>query len=108
MVINSRHAYCKKLLAACAPDRILVESDYNDIAMVTDQTLAMVQLLAEVRGWPIEQEWVEEVEPEARGVVRRLEDNWKRFRKGSHRPPESKRRRKKRLLESGSDTEDSG
>ncbi|EAU92538.1 TatD DNase family Scn1 [Coprinopsis cinerea okayama7 len=105
-VINGRHSNCRKLLQVCSDDRILSESDFNDVRHVTDQTVEIIQLIAEVKGWSIEQEWDENVPWEERGVVRRLKDNWERFKKGGHRVPESKRRRAKKLLDSGSEGEE--
>jgi len=107
-VINGRHSKCEKLISACAPDRILVESDFNDIAFVTERTVDMVRLISEIKGWPLEQVWEEDVEEESKGAVRRLRDNWDRFRKGNHKAPVSKGRRAKRLLDSESEEENVG
>ena len=86
MVINHKHPSLRELIAACSPDRLLVESDYNDIDMVTSQTWDMIKLIAEVRGWPVETEWLdtEDLAEEEWGVVRRLERNWRRFRDRDH------------------------
>jgi hypothetical protein len=52
----------------------------------------MVCIIAETRGWPIEDVW-EDSSPldEAQwGVVRRLEANWRAFVKGGHAAPAKK------------------
>jgi ketol-acid reductoisomerase len=83
-VINHKNSNLRELIAACSPDRILAESDYNDIDMVTTQTWDMVKLIADVRGWPLETEWMDDPELEEKewGVVRRLERNWNMFKAG--------------------------
>ncbi|KAF9531935.1 TatD DNase family Scn1 [Crepidotus variabilis] len=85
-VINTKQANLRDLISRCSPDRLLVESDYNNIDMVTPQTWDMVQLVSEVRGWPVETEWKDEgdISPGDFGVIRRLERNWKTFRDGNH------------------------
>ncbi|KAI0081089.1 Metallo-dependent hydrolase [Panus rudis PR-1116 ss-1] len=106
-VINSRSPSHKELIAACAPHRILVESDYNDIRYLTRQTWDMVRTIAEVKGWRIESEWTytdEDVDVEKWGVVKRLEDNWLRFQSANHIPV--KRRRDRRKMELDSDESD--
>ena len=60
------------------------------------QTVKMLNTVSEIKGWPIEQEWIDEDGgganttpkiPEGEwGAVRRLEANWKTFLKGDHRP----------------------
>jgi len=103
-VINHKHANYRELLAACSPDRILVESDYNDIDMITSQTWAIIQVVSDVRGWPIETQWVNEseLEEENWGTIRRLEKNWLRFKAGNHPVKQAKRRIKQRGFDSGS------
>jgi hypothetical protein len=69
----------------------------------------MVLTVAEVKGWRVEESWDynENGEgEEAWGVVRRLEENWKAFKKGGHRNPDATkkgRNRKQRVLEPDSD-----
>lgn len=64
---------------------------------LTPQTLKVLNTVSEIKGWPIEQEWIDDEGvdgdnaipriPEGEwGAVRRLEANWKAFRKGGHRP----------------------
>ena len=64
---------------------------------LTPQTIKMLHTVAEVKGWSIEQEWIDDEDvdgagmepniPESKwGAVRRLEANWKAFLKGGHRP----------------------
>ncbi|TFK19986.1 hypothetical protein FA15DRAFT_697207 [Coprinopsis marcescibilis] len=104
-VINGRSSSLRKLIEICGPDRILVESDYNRVECCTEKTVEMVYLVADVKGWAVEKEWVESLSDEERGAVRRLEDNWKRFRRGRHKVPESKGRRTRKLLETDSEGE---
>ena len=83
----------RELIATCSPNRILAESDYNDIDMVTTQTWDMMKIIASVRGWPLETEWVDDLELEEKdwGVVRRLEKNWNKFKAGNHPVKRNKR-----------------
>lgn len=85
-VINLAHPNLRELIATCSSDRILAESDYNDIDMVTSQTWDMVRLIADVRGWPLDNECVDDLLLEEKnwGVVRRLESNWNKFKAGNH------------------------
>lgn len=64
---------------------------------LTPQTVRMLNMISEIKGWSVEREWVndedvdgvntESVIPEGEwGAVRRLEANWKAFVKGGHRP----------------------
>jgi len=98
-VINLKHPNSRELIAACSEDRILAESDYNDIDFVTSQTWDMVKLIAEIRDWPIETEWFNEdkLQDSEWGVVRRLERNWKVFKNGDHSVRENGRKKKKMI-----------
>lgn len=91
-VINHKHANHRALIAQCSSNRILAESDYNDIDMCTPQTWDIIKIIAEVKGWPVEEEWVDddEIEESHWGVVRRLEKNWLRFKNGHHPLPPKK------------------
>ncbi|KAF8832019.1 hypothetical protein HHX47_DHR1001201 [Lentinula edodes] len=74
-----------KDIQVCDPLRILVESDYNDVDMCTEQTWGMIRTTADVKGWTIETEWNENENDSSKwGVVRRLEENWLRFKAGHH------------------------
>ncbi|KAM6498682.1 TatD DNase family Scn1 [Amanita muscaria] len=84
IAINGRNPNLRRLIAACAPDRILVESDYNNADMATQMTWEMLLIIAEVRGWPVEKDWDHHPDPKHIGAVRRLEENWTRFRRGNH------------------------
>ncbi|KAF8346953.1 TatD DNase family Scn1 [Amanita rubescens] len=84
VVINGRNSNLKRLIAACAPDRILVESDYDNAEMTTPMTWEMLLIVAEIKGWKVEEEWGQDLNPV--GAVRRLEENWKRFKEGNHCP----------------------
>lgn len=84
-----------------------MESDYNDVTCCTPQVLEMIELVSEVKGWVVEEDWVEDLDESDWGTVRRLFENWKRFRRGDHPVPVgSKRSRKRAALErsSGSDS----
>lgn len=85
-VINLKHNNLRELIATCPDDRILVESDYNDIDFVTSQTWDMIKLIAQVREWPIESEWLDDtkIQDSEWGIVRRLEKNWEVFKHGNH------------------------
>lgn len=86
-VINSRSPNHKALIATCAPDRLLVESDYNNVDMCTAQTWEMVKTVAEVKGWRLEDKWVEDSDEAEWGTVKKLEENWFSFKKGDHGQP---------------------
>jgi len=73
----------------------LVESDYNNADMVTQMTWEMVLVVAEVKGWRIEEDWDENQEQGTTGAVKQLEENWTRFKVGNH-PLRSKGREKTR------------
>lgn len=94
-VHNTRSGNYKNLIETVSPNRLLIESDYNAMSELTPQTLKMLNTVSEIKGWPIEQEWIEDADgdvtgssiPESEwGAVRRLEANWKAFLKGNHRP----------------------
>ncbi|KAH9929667.1 uncharacterized protein B0H18DRAFT_859558, partial [Fomitopsis serialis] len=86
--INSRSPAHTTLIRACAPGRILVESDFHDVAYSAPYVWDMVCRIADARGWPVEQT-AEELDGwggERKGVVKRLEENWQRFVHGGHVP----------------------
>ena len=103
-VINQRQANHRALIAECSPNRLLVESDYNDIDMCTSQTWDMIRIIAEVKGWDIETEWMDELEEDKWGVIRRLEQNWLRFKQGHHPMP---RKNKRKEIDYAYDSENS-
>jgi len=80
--INGRSNNLNALIAACSPDRILIESDIDDIDWCTRKCIEIINVVARVKGWPIEEEWVDELHKDEWGVVRRLEANWMTFRDG--------------------------
>lgn len=107
-MINSRSPAHRDLIAACAPHRILAESDYHAIRYLPQQTWDMVRTIAEVKKWRIEDEWTytdQDTNVEQWGVVKRLEENWKRFQIADHIPV--KRKRDRRQLELDTDESDS-
>ncbi|KAJ7193330.1 TatD DNase family Scn1 [Mycena pura] len=77
--INGRSNNLNALIAVCAPDRILIESDTDSINKCTERCLEILHIVAQVKGWPIEDDWMDELEEAERGAVRRLEANWKTF-----------------------------
>ncbi|KAF9650531.1 Metallo-dependent hydrolase [Thelephora ganbajun] len=94
---NTRSENYKKLVETVSPKRLLIESDYYTISDLTSQTIKMLNTVSEIKGWPIEQEWIDEedtdgvntrpkIPEEEWGAVRRLESNWKAFLRGGHRP----------------------
>ncbi|KIJ66209.1 hypothetical protein HYDPIDRAFT_166516 [Hydnomerulius pinastri MD-312] len=91
-VINSRSPNHRALIVACSPRRILVESDYHPVEECTARTWDMLLTVAEVKGWSVESTWVDEVDEEDWGVVRRLENNWKEFQNGNHSSPSRSKR----------------
>jgi hypothetical protein len=103
-IINQKQANLRPLIAECSPNRLLVESDHDDIDMCTSQTWNMIRIIAEVKGWDIETEWVDELEEDKWGVVRRLEQNWLRFKQGHHPLP---RKNKRKEIDHTFDSEDS-
>ncbi|OBZ79886.1 Cut9-interacting protein scn1 [Grifola frondosa] len=101
-VINARSPAHKALITACSPHRILVESDFHDVQYSAERTWEMLLIIAEVKGWHVEESWDEDYEKageERWGAVRRLEENWKAFERGGHRPATKKNDRRKLLLE---------
>ncbi|KAG8983757.1 hypothetical protein FRB90_005781, partial [Tulasnella sp. 427] len=82
IVINGRSPAHEVLIRKCSPDRILSESDFNNIDNSTQHTWDMVCAIARIKNWAIESEaWDDEdgLGEEDWGVVRRLERNWRRF-----------------------------
>ncbi|KAJ3035410.1 hypothetical protein HDV00_004008 [Rhizophlyctis rosea] len=59
--INSRSAKCHDRIVAVPDDRILIESDLHDASMVDDAMWAGLKMVAEAKGWALE-ETVERVE----------------------------------------------
>ncbi|KAJ7597396.1 TatD DNase family Scn1 [Mycena floridula] len=102
-VINSRSANHVALIKCCSANRILVESDYNRVEKCTEMTLTMLQTVAQVKGWKIETEWVDDLPEEEWGAVRRLEENWKIFKRGQHAELRTKRKQKQEQVEWDSD-----
>lgn len=85
-VINGRSLNHKALTTICSPNRILVESDFNDIDKCTERTWDMIQSIAAVKGWDVEEEWTDNLEERKWGAVRRLEENWFAFSGGRPAP----------------------
>src|ERR1700761_6517119 len=94
--INARSENHVHLIQNCTEDRLLAESDWNKVRHCAPQTWKMLEIISNIRGWPLETKWDGEEPPEAEwGVVRRLERNWKRFEKGDH--PEAPLQKSRRL-----------
>ncbi|KAG7452247.1 Metallo-dependent hydrolase [Guyanagaster necrorhizus] len=98
-IINGRSSNHISLIQACSPNRILVESDFHDVDMCTQQTWDMLLTVARTNGWIVEEVWTSEVDPAKWGAVRRLEENWRQFRAGDHQAPELSKRKKKKVEE---------
>ncbi|KAJ6520106.1 hypothetical protein C8R45DRAFT_808738, partial [Mycena sanguinolenta] len=77
--INGRSKKLDALIAACSPDRLLIESDIDNIDHCTERCVEILDLVARVKGWSIEEVWVDELDKNEWGVVRRIETNWKAF-----------------------------
>ncbi|OJT04445.1 Cut9-interacting protein scn1 [Trametes pubescens] len=105
--INGRSPAHRALAAACAPDRLLVESDFPDVRGSAPYTWNMLRTVADVKGWRIEDAW-DDSAPEAEwGAVRRLEENWKLFERGGHVERLNTRRRRDRAIEEWEASEES-
>jgi Tat protein secretion system quality control protein TatD with DNase activity len=94
-VINSPRPAYRALLQACTPTRILVESDFDNVTECGPRTWDMVRLIADIKGWKIEEDVWDEEEAKMKeneghgegwGVVRRLEMNSRKFLAGGHPP----------------------
>lgn len=111
--INLRKATFRDLIAGCAPNRLLIESDYHTLNECTALTLDILTVISEVKGWPIESEdWCDhdhDLAPETKaetrqhsvhqedwGVIRRLEANWRAFSQGGQVPEKAPQRKKKK------------
>lgn len=64
-----------------------MESDYDDVQLSTPNTVIMLQEIAEVKGWTVEEEWKETLIESEWGTVRKLEANWNAFVAGNHVRP---------------------
>ena len=82
--INERSPNHRALITVCANDRLLVESDYPDLNECAGRTWDMVIIVAEIKGWRIEEDWIDDLEMEKWGAIRKLEANWRGFRKVSN------------------------
>ncbi|TDL28087.1 TatD DNase family Scn1 [Rickenella mellea] len=84
--INARSSSHKSLIAAASADRLLAESDIHEISQCLGRTWDMLCIIADVRGWEVEQEWDDDtgIPEDHWGVVRRVENNWKAFVSGNH------------------------
>jgi len=79
--INGRTSGLRALIAAASADRLLIESDWHDITLCTGSTWEILLLIAEVKGWRVEETWEDKPQSEP-GAVRRIEQNWQAFRSG--------------------------
>jgi len=94
--INGRSSNHKKLITAASPDRLLVESDYHDIRYSTPYTIKILRTVAELKGWEIEEEWIENLAESEWGAVRKLEANWNAFTAARHiRPTQTSSRNRR-------------
>jgi len=110
-IINGRSENHEHLIRHCRADRLLAESDYNDIKFVTSRTWEILETISMIRGWPLETSWEIDApeEQEGWGTVRRLEANFAVFLKGGHKdiPPKRNRKLRKQLESYPSDEESS-
>ncbi|KAJ7070789.1 TatD DNase family Scn1 [Mycena amicta] len=74
--INGRSRNLRPLIAACAPDKLLIESGTEPPRSSMEMCLEILNIVAEVKGWHIETDWDDE---DAGGAVHRLEANWNAF-----------------------------
>lgn len=98
-MINGRSRAHLNLIETCSPDRILVESDYNDISFCTQRTWDMVNIVAGIKKWTVEKQWNDELQGDEIGAVHMLEENWRAFKAGKHEQRIHKTRRKRRRLD---------
>ena len=98
-VINARSPSHKELIAACPADRLLVEPDFHDIRYSAPYTWNMLRTVADVRGWHVEDAWDPDIPAAEWGAVRRLEENWKAFERGGHKPYVRRKLRRDRAIE---------
>ncbi|KAF8309019.1 Metallo-dependent hydrolase [Clavulina sp. PMI_390] len=95
--INLRLSGHVALIKTASPDRILVESDCLTIKACGPQTWDILKVVAELRGWRIEQTEADVLdassdnaeageEGNGMGAVRRLMLNWELFVNGGHKP----------------------
>ena len=106
-MINTRSPAHRALIAACTPDHILVESDFHDVRLSTAYTWDMLRTVAAVKGWRVEDAWDYDDEgeedkyghKETWGAVRRLEENWRAFRRGGHKPYVRRKERRSHAIE---------
>ena len=98
-VINSRAPAHRELVAACPTGRLLVESDFHDIRYSAPYTWNMLRTVADVKGWHVEDTWDADVAEAEWGAVRRLEENWKAFERGAHKPYVRRKLRRDRAIE---------
>ena len=102
--INARSPAHRELAAVCAPDRLLVESDFHDVRLSAPYTWHMLRTVAAAKGWRVETAW-DHPEDEAEedesmwGAVRRLEENWRAFVRGGHKPRVRRREQRDRAIE---------
>lgn len=74
--------------------------------MCAEKTWEMIQTVARVKGWSVEEEWVDNLEEADWGAVRLLEENWKAFKAGNHIVPPRKNRKSQNTEEDWSSEED--
>ena len=86
--INTRSAAHEPLIRACNPSRLLVESDYHNVSESGPRTWEIMEVIARIRGWKVEQTEEEILADspteEAFGAIRRIQENWRLFEAGDH------------------------
>lgn len=83
-VINGRSINHEELIKVADPTRLLVESDINQVGQCTNRTWDMLNIVANIRKWPIEEVWDAESNENEWGTVRRIKSNWDSFVRGYH------------------------
>jgi hypothetical protein len=100
--INFRSDAHRELIAACAPERLLVESDIPRIDQCAGRSWAILLRVAEVKGWHVEDDDWGDDDPDGAGqgedwgAVRRLEANWRRFERAGWVRKEKRKTRKRK------------
>ncbi len=73
----------RELIRTCSHNRILAESDYDQITGCAERTWDMMKIIADAKQWRVEEHWEEDSESSI-GVVHQLSANWRAFQAGGH------------------------
>ena len=58
-----------------------MESEFNDVDKCTERTWDMIQSIAAIKGWRVEEDWIDNLAESDWGAIRKLEENWFAFRR---------------------------